>query len=171
MKDALSIHRLLLEHQTSHEIVRLPRPITCADELPEVLGLPLGRCFCTRMYTHRTLGVRHFAAVVVTAGAWPSPAAVADALGVLVVRPAPADLINEATDYAAELVAPLMLPPGIVLLVDQQAAGVDDVVYTATGEAWNALGIHTLDLFALCDAKPVPIRSAIERVSRNRTER
>lgn len=154
MKDALSIHRLLLERQTTHEIVRLRRPITSADELPEVLDLPAMRCLCTRLYVHQESG--QLTAVIVTAGRRPPMTAVASALGVLAVCPASADLINRATDYAADLVAPLMLPDDITMLVDQQAANLDDIVYTATGEACTALGIHTLDLFELCDAKPAP---------------
>lgn len=160
MKDALSIHRLLLENETTHEIVRLPRLITCADELPEVLGLPPGRCLCTRLYTHPGSGGRHLAAVIVTAGTWPSVGAVAGALHVVAVSHAPDDLVNEATDYAADLVAPLMLPDDITTLVDQRAACVDDIVYTPTGEVCTALGIRTLDLFALCDAEPVRLPPA-----------
>jgi prolyl-tRNA editing enzyme YbaK/EbsC (Cys-tRNA(Pro) deacylase) len=156
MKDALSIHRLLLERQTTHEIVRLPRLIASADELPDVLGLPPGRCLCTRLYAHRTQGARRIAAVIVTAGTWPSTGIVAGALDVVAVTHASPDLVNEVTDYADGLVAPLMLPDDVTMLVDERAACVDDVVYTATGEACTALGIHTLDLFALCAAKRVP---------------
>lgn len=166
MKDALSIHRLLLEHQTTHEIVRLPRPITTADELPEVLGLPARRCLSTRVFAHRVLDHHHLTAVIVTAGTRPSPTAVAGALGVLAVAPARPDLINSITDYAADLVAPLMLPGEVTVLVDQQAAGLDDVVYTPTGEPCTALGIHTIDLFALCDPKPVPITPMIREDGR-----
>lgn len=169
MKDALSIHRLLLERQTAHEIVRLPRPIAGADELPEVLGLPAERCLCTRIYAAcgghgmpaaGAAGPCDLVAVIVTAGVRPAADLVAGALAVPAVRPAPPDLINEVTDYAADLVAPLLLPAEMTMLVDQPAASVDDVVYTATGEACTALGIHTLDLFALCDVKPAPIRCA-----------
>ncbi|MEV4087911.1 hypothetical protein AB0J43_47395, partial [Nonomuraea fuscirosea] len=44
MKDALAIHRWLLAHQVHHEIVRLPRPMTCAEELPEAVSAAPGRC-------------------------------------------------------------------------------------------------------------------------------
>ncbi len=166
MKDALAIHRLLLEHQTAHEIVQLPRPITCADELPETLGLPPERCLCVRVYAScgggGTMPVAakpcDLIAVLVTAGTRPDADVVADAVAVPAVCPAPCDLINEITDYAADLVAPLLLPAEMPMLVDQRAVSVDEVVYTATGEPCTALGIHTLDLFALCDVKPVPIR-------------
>ncbi|MCO5970186.1 aminoacyl-tRNA deacylase [Actinoallomurus soli] len=162
MKDALSIHRLLLEHQTEHEIVRLPRHISCADDLPEVLGLPAFRCLSTRIYLPYEPGrlyTEHhpLIAVIVPAGIRPAPSAVADLVGVPEIRPAPVDLVNEITDYAADLVAPLLLPAEVTMLVDQRTTYGDEVVYTPTGEAWTALGIHTLDLFALCDAKPTPI--------------
>ncbi len=156
MKDALSIHRLLLESQTAHEIVRLPRLITSADELPDVLGLPPGRCLSTRLYAGRPPQTSRIGAMIVIAGTWPSLRSVAGALDVMTVMYAPDDLVNEVTDYPADLVAPLMLPDDLTMLIDEQAAGVDDVVYTPTGEACTALGIHTLDLFALCGAKPVP---------------
>jgi prolyl-tRNA editing enzyme YbaK/EbsC (Cys-tRNA(Pro) deacylase) len=167
MKDALSLHRLLLEQQTAHEIVRLPQAITSADELPKVLGLPPDRCLCTRVYTD---AARRLAAVIVTAGTWPPEAMVAEALDVAAVAPAPAGLVNEATEYAAELVAPLLLPEDVTMLVDENIAGMDEVVYTATGEARTALGIRMLDLLALSPAKPVPIARAPRRVRRNRPE-
>jgi prolyl-tRNA editing enzyme YbaK/EbsC (Cys-tRNA(Pro) deacylase) len=167
MKDALCIHRLLLERQTVHEIVRLPYGITSADELPEVLGLPPGRCLCTRLYSDADCLL---AAVIVPAGTWPPDGLVADALNLDSVAPAADDLVNEATDYTAELVAPLMLPEDITLLVDQDVADTDEVVYTATGEARTALGIRTLDLFALCAAKPVPMARAPRQDPRNRPE-
>ncbi|QKW40055.1 hypothetical protein HUT06_43500 [Actinomadura sp. NAK00032] len=50
MKDALAIHRALLEWETVHEIVRLPVAMTTADELPKALGLPAERCLVTRVY-------------------------------------------------------------------------------------------------------------------------
>jgi prolyl-tRNA editing enzyme YbaK/EbsC (Cys-tRNA(Pro) deacylase) len=167
MKDALSLHRLLLERQTPHEIVRLPRAITSADELPEVLGLPPDRCLCTRVYAD---AARRLSAVIVTAGTWPPEAAVAEALDVAEVAPARAGLVNEATEYAAGLVAPLLLPDGITTLIDENLAGADGVVYTATGEARTALGIRMLDLLALSPAKPVPIARAPRQVPRNRPE-
>jgi hypothetical protein len=49
-------------------------------------------------------------------------------------------------------------------------SGADEVVYTATGEVRTALGIRTLDLFALCPAKPVPIGRSPRQVPRNRPE-
>jgi prolyl-tRNA editing enzyme YbaK/EbsC (Cys-tRNA(Pro) deacylase) len=167
MKDALSLHHLLLERQTPHEIVRLPRGITSADELPGALGLPPSRCLCTRLYADTD---RLLAAVIVSAGTWPADHIVADALSVDSVAPARDDLVNEATDYTADLVAPLMLPEDIAMLVDEDVAAADEVVYTATGEARTALGIRTLDLLALCPAKPMPMGRAYSRVPRNRSE-
>lgn len=50
MKDALAIHRSLLEHERPHEIVRLRRAITSADELPEALSLPAECCLAVRVF-------------------------------------------------------------------------------------------------------------------------
>lgn len=170
MKNALSIHRLLLERETVHEIVRLPCLITSADELPEALGLPPSRCLCTRLYADVVGARRLLAAAIVTAGCWPATEIVAATLNRESVSHAPDDLVNEATEYSAELVAPLMLPDDVPLLIDQDVAGVDEVVYTATGEACTALGIRSLDLFALCPAKPVPIAHTARENPRNRAE-
>jgi prolyl-tRNA editing enzyme YbaK/EbsC (Cys-tRNA(Pro) deacylase) len=162
VKDALAIHRMLLERETLHEIVRLPRAIAHADELPEVLGLPPGRCLTTRIYAFSitSSGKRFLAAVVVKAGFVPSYESMRRALGARSVRPAPADLINYATEYTADLVAPLLLPKSVKTFIDQRIVDVlqeDDVTYTATGEACTALGIRTLDLYALSGAKPVDL--------------
>ncbi len=51
MKDALAIHRALLEWEAVHEIVRLPVAMAHADELPKALGLPAERCLVTRVYS------------------------------------------------------------------------------------------------------------------------
>ncbi|MGI8333368.1 aminoacyl-tRNA deacylase [Actinomadura scrupuli] len=162
MKDALAIHRMLLERETLHEIVRLPRAIAHADELPEVLGLPPGRCLATRVYAFSiTSSVHRFlVAVVVEAGFVPCHESVERALGAHSVRPAPADLVNGETEYAADLVAPLLLPESVKILIDQRIVDVvpeDGVAYTATGEPCTALGIRALDLFTLSGAEPVDL--------------
>ncbi|MEO5878177.1 MAG: YbaK/EbsC family protein [Streptosporangiaceae bacterium] len=163
MKDALAIHRLLLERETQHEIVRLPSQISSAVELPSVLGLPPSRCMVTRIYA---CDLWQLVAVIVQAGTEPNLSAVREAVGALVIEPADVDTVNRETDYSAELVAPLLLPDSMTVLVDQRFVDrldVDDVVYTATGEGSTALGIRSFDLWALSGAKPVnlarPLRS------------
>jgi prolyl-tRNA editing enzyme YbaK/EbsC (Cys-tRNA(Pro) deacylase) len=161
MKDALAIHRMLLAEEIRHEIVRLRHAVADADELPETLRAPARNCLATRIYTYRPrTGTRFLAAVITGAGVRPSPADVAYALGARMVRPAPADLVNKITDYVAGLVAPLLLPETVAVALDQRvidSLGDDDTVYTATGEPRTALGIRALDLFTLCDAKPVDL--------------
>ncbi|MBC6456472.1 aminoacyl-tRNA deacylase [Actinomadura sp. HBU206391] len=166
MKDALAIHRMLLERETLHEIVRLPHAVANADELPGA-GLPAHRCLATRVYAftgseRRTTG--YLAAVIVSAGSTVGTEAVRQALGARTVRPARADLINTVTEFAAELVCPLMLPESMTVLVDRRLTDRlrdDDVVYTATGEPWTALGIRTFDLLAASGAEPVDLRPVI----------
>jgi prolyl-tRNA editing enzyme YbaK/EbsC (Cys-tRNA(Pro) deacylase) len=99
--------------------------------------------------------------VLVRAQAGSAAEAVRTALGARSARPAPADMINKVTDYAANLVAPLLLPDSMPLFVDEALTvelGADDVVYTAAGEARTALGIKALDLFAICGAKPLDLK-------------
>ncbi|TDD73253.1 aminoacyl-tRNA deacylase [Actinomadura rubrisoli] len=164
MKDALAIHRALLEWEAVHEIVRLPIAIADADELPKALGLPADRCLVTRVYAcNDVFGTGRFlAGVIVPAGARPPTEAVRLAVGARNIRPARADLVNAVTEYAAGLVCPLLLPSSMPLLIDRRAVdGLpgDDVVYTATGEASTALGIRGRTLYALSQAKPVDLLS------------
>jgi prolyl-tRNA editing enzyme YbaK/EbsC (Cys-tRNA(Pro) deacylase) len=176
MKDALAIHRMLLERETLHEIVRLPRAISNADELPKALGLPAKHCLATRVYEvdPATHGERYLAAVVVTAGVRPKAESLLGPLGARMVRPAPADAVNAATAYAAELVAPLLLPEDMPVLIEQRAIDtlhVDNVVYTTTGESRTALGIRALDLFTLCGGKPVDLPPTTPMLRRARARR
>ncbi|GAA4061774.1 aminoacyl-tRNA deacylase [Actinomadura miaoliensis] len=165
MKDALTIHRALLERETPHQIVRLPVAITHADELPRALGLPARRCLVTRVYAcndvHRER--RFLTGVVVAAGTLPPTEVVRHAVGARLIRPARPDLVNAVTEYAAGLVCPLLLPEAMPLLIDQSvvdANPLDEVVYTATGEPSTALAIRSLDLYTVSGAKPVALPSA-----------
>lgn len=162
MKDALTIHRALLEWEAVHEIVRLPVALAHADELPRALGLPPERCLVTRVYSCDGVyrGRRFLAGVIVPAGERPSMEAVRLTIGAETVHPAHADVVNAVTEYAAGLVCPLLLPDDMPLLIDQRvidALPADDVVYTATGEASTALGIRGRTLYALSHAKPADL--------------
>ncbi|MEV0971569.1 aminoacyl-tRNA deacylase [Microtetraspora glauca] len=160
MKDALAIHRWLLAHQIHHEIVRLPRPLTCADELPEVLDAPASRCVCVTVFEAVTRGVAEPVAVVGAAGTVPAPSAVAAVLGADRVSTASAFVVNSVTDYAAGLVCPLLLPDGLAVLVDQRLADgphPEESVYTATGERRTALRIRAARLFSLVAGKPADL--------------
>ncbi|HEV7935767.1 MAG TPA: YbaK/EbsC family protein [Actinomadura sp.] len=175
MKDALAIHRMLLERETFHEIVRLPSTITDAEDLPGA-GLPAERCLATRVFsfdpgefdpgedrtTDRTTG--GLAAVVVLVGGTIGTEPLRRALGALSARPATADVVNSVTDFAVGLVCPLLLPASTAVLIDRgithRLRG-DDVVYTATGEHGTALGIRARDLYAASGAVPVDLRPVI----------
>ncbi|WP_395111087.1 aminoacyl-tRNA deacylase [Actinomadura sp. SCN-SB] len=160
MKDALTIHRALLEREIQHEIVRLPIAISRSGELPGALGLPSERCLATRVFACNDVyrSRRFLTAAIVPAGSEPSAEAARLAVSARLIRPARADLINTVTEYAADLVCPLLLPDSVRVLIDRtlvESLPVDDVVYTATGEPSTALGIRALDLFALSRAEPV----------------
>jgi prolyl-tRNA editing enzyme YbaK/EbsC (Cys-tRNA(Pro) deacylase) len=168
MKDALTIHRALLEREIQHEIVRLPIAISRADDLPGALGLPPDRCLATRVFACNDVfrGRRFLTAAVVPADSEPSAETARLAVAARQIRPARADQINAVTEYAADLVCPLLLPDSMQVLIDRflvDMLPVDEVVYTATGEPSTALGIRALDLFALSRAKPVHLCDWSER--------
>ncbi|RFS86943.1 hypothetical protein D0T12_01370 [Actinomadura spongiicola] len=157
MKDALAIHRALLELEALHEIVRLPVALVHADELPKALGLPADRCLVTRVYACDGRDRAFLTGVIVPAGERPSTDAVRRVVGADAVHPARADVVNAVTEYAAGLVCPLLLPDDMPLLIDQRLVDghpADKVVYTATGEASTALGIRGRTLYGLCHAEP-----------------
>lgn len=141
MKDALDVHRSLLEREIPHEVVRLPRLVLSADEIPEVLDLPRQRCVAVRIY-HCD---ERLIAVIVRAAELPHPGAVLAAIRGRSLRLAEPDVINDATDFAAPLVCPILLPDGMPVLADA-CVGHVDVVYAPTGDGGTALGIATRDL-------------------------
>ena len=138
MKDALDVHRSLLAREVPHEVVRLPRLVLSADEIPDALGLPRERCVAVRVYHVDD----HLAAVIVRAGELPHPGAVLAALGARTLRPAQSDVVNQATDFAAPLVSPVLLPEEITVLADA-CVGHVEVVYAPTGDGGTVLGIPT----------------------------
>ncbi|MGH3319702.1 MAG: YbaK/EbsC family protein [Streptosporangiaceae bacterium] len=156
MRDVLDIHRMLLEDETHHEIVRLRRVIASSDELPEVLGLPERQCLAVRVYA----ADKRLVALAVRAGDHPSLPALRAAAGARRVRPAAPHVVNSVTDYAAGLVAPVLLPDRVEPLIDSRIvdeAGAADVVYVPTGDGGTALGIRVVDLAAVSGARPIAL--------------
>jgi prolyl-tRNA editing enzyme YbaK/EbsC (Cys-tRNA(Pro) deacylase) len=158
MKDALAIHRWLLAHQVHHEIVRLPRPITRADELPETLSAAPERCLTVTVFEVATrIGGEAVVAVASPVANPPRPGAIGGLLGVRQVRPAPAHVVNAATDYASGLVCPLLLPEALPVLIDDRLRASTDPLFTATGERHTALSIRALDLLSILPGKMVDL--------------
>lgn len=136
MKDALDVHRSLLAQEVPHEIVRLPRLVLSADEIPEASGLPPERCVVVRLYHADDRVV----ATLVRAGELPHPGAVLAAVGARSLHVASPDVINSVTDFAASLVSPVLLPDDVDVLADA-CVGHHEVVYTPTGDGGTLLGI------------------------------
>jgi prolyl-tRNA editing enzyme YbaK/EbsC (Cys-tRNA(Pro) deacylase) len=160
MKDALAIHRWLLAHQVHHEI--LPRSLSGADELPEVLDVAPESCVSVTVFeASYPFGSEPVA--VIGSVAFPSRSAVVGAiLGARKMHPAPAFLVNSATDYAAGLVCPLLLPEELTVLLDQGLIDVlkpDEGVYTPTGERCTALLLRAHDLLALARGKAIELHT------------
>lgn len=160
MKDALAIHRLLLAHQIHHEIVRLPRPLTCADALPEMLGAAGETCVCVSVFEVPARGAVEPVAVVGAVATRVAPDAVGAALRAQGVRPASSFVVNAATGYPDRLVCPLLLPDDLTVLIDQRLIDCldpDGLAHTPTGERRTALRIRPRDLLPLIPAKPVDL--------------
>jgi Cys-tRNA(Pro)/Cys-tRNA(Cys) deacylase len=152
VRTALDVHRDLLARDVPHEIVRLGTRITCADELPQALGLTAG-CLAVRMHVADRRGrPARLVAVLVPAGALPEPVALLRALDADAARPATTAEVNAATDSPEGLVCPVGLPPEVEVLADA-AVGGTEVVYTATGEGGVALGVRTRDLLVAVGAR------------------
>lgn len=169
MKGVLDIHRELLARGVAHEVVRLPRVVLAADELPEVLALPATRCLAVRLYEVGDRGATgaprwRLVAAVVPAGATPAPSALLAGSGGAVLRPAAPDLVNRETEYAASLVSPLLLPDGVDVLVDASCAG-DAVVYVPTGESGTAVGLSFADLAAVTGARVANLLTGDDEVT------
>lgn len=165
MKDALAIHRWLLAHQVHHEILRLPRSLSGAEDLPEALGVPPEACVSVAVfqsvYAFGAERATEPVAVVGTVSHPVEPMMVASVLGAVEVRPAPAFEVNAVTDYAAGLVSPLLLPEELTVLVDQrfsEAFRPGDTVYTPTGERATALRLRVRDLLAMTAGKSAELR-------------
>ncbi len=157
MKDTLTLHHLLLESGTDHKIIRLPRTISAADQLPDVLLLPHGRCLVVRFYEADDV----LTAFVVRANQVPPTWMLRSATGGQRIRAAPGETVSSVTGYAASLAAPLALPDSLPVFADEALwadLDGDTIVYTSTGESGTALGIRLLDLSAHWTAKPAALR-------------
>jgi prolyl-tRNA editing enzyme YbaK/EbsC (Cys-tRNA(Pro) deacylase) len=141
VRGPLDVHRELLGASVEHEVVRLPRLVSTASELPEALGL--SPRVCVRMTLFEAPA--GLVGCALACDRTPDPTVVAHALGARSVRRAADDAVNAAVDTAAGLVCPIGLPAGVPLLVDAGLAGAD-VVYAATGDAGTALKIRAADL-------------------------
>jgi len=148
MKDALDVHRSLLAREVPHEIVRLPRLVLSADEIPDASGLPPERCVAVRLYHADDVIV----AALVRAGELPHPGAILAAVNAGTLQVVAAAVVNSVTDFAASLVSPVLLPDDVVVLADA-CVGHHDVVYTATGDGGTALGIPSRWLLTVSRAR------------------
>ncbi len=144
MIGAMDVHRELLAREIPHEIVRLPRVVLNASELPDALRLPPPQCISTRIYFVDEVPT----AIAVPALSTPEPRAILAALDAMTLRPATSEQTNELTRYAAGLVSAAMLPPGIPLFIDARI-DMTGIVYLPTGDTGTALGISGMTLFGL----------------------
>jgi len=166
MLGPLDIHQYLLEHDVHHEIVRLPRPAAGAEHLAEVLGVTPRRCLAIHPFHALTPDHDVLVLVLAPADEEPTSATLVCALRELLrdslgrdaeLSVAGADLVSRRTDYIAGHLAPLLLPPEVIVV---STRGVLDlatsIIYTATGDGGTALGIAAADLLNLSQAIVLP---------------
>ncbi len=140
--------------------------MTCADELPETISAAPSRCVAVTVFEAVTGLGREAVAVVSTVAAPPKPGVVGGLLGARKVHPAPAFVVNAVTDYAAGLVCPLLLPPGLTVLVDDRLKPDNQPIFLATGERHTALTMRAFDLLSLMSGKSMDLRVPRRRGSR-----
>jgi Cys-tRNA(Pro)/Cys-tRNA(Cys) deacylase len=166
MLGPLDIHQYLLEHDVHHEIVRLPRPAGSAENLAEVLGVTPRRCLAIHPFHTLTADGDVLVLVLAPADEEPTTATLVSALRDLLrdrlgpnaeFTVAGAALVSRLTDYIAGHLAPLLLPPDVIVV---STRGVLDlatsIIYTATGDGGTALGVAAADLLNLSGAIVLP---------------
>jgi Cys-tRNA(Pro)/Cys-tRNA(Cys) deacylase len=166
MLGPLDIHQYLLEHDVHHEIVRLPRPAASAEHLADVLGVTPRRCLAIHPFHALTPDGDVLVLVMASADEEVSAATLVLALRELLrdqlgpdaeLSVAGAALVSRRTDYIAGHLAPLLLPPEVIVV---STRGVLDlatsIIYTATGDGGTALGIAATDLLNLSRAIVLP---------------
>ena len=166
MLGPLDIHQYLLEHDVHHEIVRLPRPAASAEHLAEVLGVTPRRCLAIQPFHALTPDGDVLVLVLTPADEQPGVETLVPALRDLLrdrlgpdaeLSLAGAALVSLRTDYIAGHLAPLLLPPDVIVV---STRGVLDlatsIIYTATGDGGTALGIAATDLLNLSRAIVLP---------------
>lgn len=166
MLGPLDIHQYLLEHDVHHEIVRLPRPAASAEHLAEVLGVTPRRCLAIHPFHAPTPDGDVLVLVMAPADQEVAAATLVFALRELLrdhlgpdaeLNVAGAALVSRRTDYIAGHLAPLLLPPEVIVV---STRGVLDlatsIIYTATGDGGTALGIAATDLLNLSRAIVLP---------------
>lgn len=181
----LDIHQYLLEHDVHHEIVRLPRPAASAEHLAEVLGVTPRRCLAIQPFHALTPDGDVLVLVLAPADEQPSDSQPGNAQpgnaqqSVETLVPALRDLLRDRlgpdaelsvagaalvslrTDYIAGHLAPLLLPPDVIVVSTRSVLDLaTSIIYTATGDGGTALGIAATDLLNLSRAIVLPSDAA-----------
>ena len=168
MRGTLDVHRALLEADVAHTLVHLPRALSNADELPEMLGVSPLTCLSVRLFALREaasarrpgdprgLDPTQAAAVAVPAGTWPDLVLLARALGTGSLRSASPQEASTVTDCWAGLITPVGLPDGVALLLDASLARLA-VLHVPTGDSGTALRIDARSLLAVTGARVVDL--------------
>lgn len=148
MRNSVDVRNFLLEREVPHELVPLRGRFRSPDRIAAVLGLEpdqVGKVVI--------LGAnKGLVAVLVSSHKEVDLRRVAIAAPTPTLRELTSDEVTDVTDYFAESVPPVGLPPGTRAIMDGELAD-QQVLYFAGGEASTLLKIRPDDLRAATGAR------------------
>lgn len=148
MRGSVDVHNYLQERSVPHELVPVRGRFRSPDRIAAVLGLEpeqVGRVV--------VLGAsKNLVAVLIPSNSEPDLRRIAVAVPTPTLRELTTDEITDATDFLAEAIPPVGLPPGTRTIMDHGLAG-QQVLYFAGGEGSTLLKIRPDDLRDAIEAK------------------
>jgi Cys-tRNA(Pro)/Cys-tRNA(Cys) deacylase len=151
VRTSVDVRNYLLERDVPHELVSLPGRLRSPGRMARiaaVLGLPpeqVGKVILLE-------GRKGLIAVLVASDRDPDLGRVARAIPTPTLTEVPPERATELTDFLAEAIPPVGLPPETRVIVDRPLAG-QEVLYFAGGEATSMLKIRAGDLVKATAAK------------------
>jgi Cys-tRNA(Pro)/Cys-tRNA(Cys) deacylase len=151
VRTSVDVRNHLLERDVPHELVSLPGRLRSPGRMARiaaVLGLPpeqVGKVILLE-------GQKGLIAVLVASDRDPDLGRVARAVPTPTLTEVPPERATELTDFLAEAIPPVGLPPDTRVIVDRPLAG-QEVLYFAGGEATSMLKIRAGDLVKATGAK------------------
>jgi Cys-tRNA(Pro)/Cys-tRNA(Cys) deacylase len=151
MRTSVDVSNFLLERDIPHELVSLPGRLRSPGRMARiaaVLGLPPEQVGKVVLLERR----KSLVAVLVASDRDPDLGRVARAVPTPTLTEIPPERATELTEFLAEALPPVALPPGTQVIVDRPLAK-QEVLYFAGGEATSMLKIRAADLVRATGAK------------------
>jgi Cys-tRNA(Pro)/Cys-tRNA(Cys) deacylase len=148
MRTSVDVHNFLLERDVPHELVPVRGRFRSPNRVAAVLGLPPEQVGKVVVFA----GSKAPVVVLLPSDGEPDLRRLAVAVPTpTLTELAPAE-ISDVTDYLAEAVPPVGLPPGVIVIMDRGLAD-QEMLYFAGGETSTLLKIRPDDLVRASGAK------------------